>query len=209
MFKIGFSKFTDGKFKQKFLSLTDSFKDEDSLHPKSKKILHLLEVRSYNNNGDVKFHDKAIAEVLNMSLRTVQRHIKSLEDAGFIARITKHYYDSVRTADNHRQRFYSDRIIRCFRIFLANHCEEKPKEKIGWKNDFRPKINQNEYKVNPRWFVRENDDSGIQPIFTTLYDLFNSKIMSKDVYDAFWKLKDKWFDGDEKAITILGKKAFT
>ena len=33
--------------------------------------------------------------------------------------------------------------------------------------------------------------------------------MSKDVYDAFWKLKDKWFDGDEKAITILGKKAFT
>lgn len=209
MFKIGFAKFTDGKFKNKFLSMKDSFKDEKELHPKSKEILHLLEVRSYNNNGDVKFHDKTIAEVLNMSLRTVQRHIKFLEDAGFIARITKHYYDSARTADNHRHRFYSDRIIRCFRIFLASHCEEKSKEKIGWKNDFRPKIHQNEYNVDPRWFVRENDDSGIEPIFTTLYELFTSKIMSKDVYDAFWKLKDKWFDGDEKAITILGKKAFT
>lgn len=209
MFKIGFSKFTDGKFRHKFLSMKEQFKDEGELHKKTKEILHLLEIRSYNNNGDVKFHDKKIAEVLNMSLRTVQRHIKILEDFGFIARITKHYYDSARTADSHRQRFYSDRIIRCFRIFLANHCEEKPKESIGWKNDFRPKIKQDEYNVNPGWFARENDDSGIQPIFTNLYELFNLKIMSKEVYNAFYHLKDKWFDGDEKAVTILGKKAFT
>jgi DNA-binding MarR family transcriptional regulator len=209
MFKIGFSKFTDGKFKQKFLSMTDRFKDENELHPKSKLILHLLEVRSYNNNGDVKFHDKMIAEVLQLSLRTVQRHIKYLEDAGFIARITKHYYDSSKNTGSERQKFYSDRIIRCFRIFLANHCEEKPKDSIGWKNDFRPKINQNEYNVSPGWFARENDDSGIQPIFTNLYELFKNNIMSKEMYDMYYKLKDKWFDGDEKAITILGKKAFT
>ena len=39
--------------------------------------------------------------------------------------------------------------------------------------------------------------------YSTLFN-FNSNPASLDSL-----LKDKWFDGDEKAITILGKKAFT
>lgn len=209
MFKIGFAKFTDTKFKNKFLLTTDKFKDEKELPAKSKTILHLLEVRSYSNNGDVKFNDKSIAEVLNYSLRTVQRHIKKLEESGFISRITKHYYNSEQVKNSNRQGFYSDRIIRCFRIFLANHCEEVPNEKIGWKNDFRPKIYQNEHGVAANWFSRENDDSGIEPMFTNMYELFKSKVMSQEVYNNFYKLKDLWLDGDETAIKILGCKAFT
>jgi len=207
--KIGHSSFTGGNFKQKFLSMKEEFVDENKLHYKSKMILHLLEIRSYNNNGDVKFNDQKIAEILSLSLRTVQRHVKKLEELGFIARITKRYYDINKVKTSNRQGFYSDRIIRCFRIFLANHCEEKSKESMKWKNDFRPEINKHEYKISPRWFAREGDDSGILPMFTNLFELFASNVMSREVYEKFYKIKDMWFDDNPEAKMILGKKAFT
>ncbi|NBP13497.1 winged helix-turn-helix transcriptional regulator [bacterium] len=207
--KIGHSSFTGGNFKAKFLSMKESFIDEKELHYKSKMILHLLEIRSYNNNGDVKFNDQKIAEILNLSLRTVQRHVKKLEELGFISRITKRYYDIKKVKTSNKQGFYSDRIIRCFRIFLANHCEQKTKESMKWKNDFRPKINQHEYKISPRWFAREGDESGVLPMFTNLFELFALNVMSKEVYEKFYKIKDMWFDDNSEAKLILGKKAFT
>jgi DNA-binding Lrp family transcriptional regulator len=206
--KVGCSSFTGGNFKKKFLSMKEQFIDEKKLHYKSKIILHLLEIRSYNNNGDVKFNDQKIAEILNLSLRTVERHIKKLEELGLIVRITKRYYDTKKQSSSQKG-FYSDRIIRCFRIFLANHCEEKSKESLKWKNDFRPKINKSEYKISPRWFAREGDGTGIAPMFTNLFELFIKNIMSRDVYYNFYKIKDLWFEGDEQAKLILGKKAFT
>lgn len=105
------------------------------------RILELLEVRSWETNGDTKFNDREIAELLGISIRCVQLGMSFLERHGFIMRLYKKFTVSgiglIRT----------DRFIRVFTVFFQKGC--KPRFNL-WKSDWRPNSNIEKLKNKAR-----------------------------------------------------------
>jgi DNA-binding Lrp family transcriptional regulator len=168
-------------------------------------VLHLLECRSYNNNGDTKIFDSKISTILNISVRTVQRVMLKLEQMGFITRITEHFFDNKR-CQTHRNGFYSDRVIRCNRIFLVYRCRPKTKEELGWKRDIRPKIATEQFNMHPVWKERllEEETFGDSNRWPGTIELYHLGSFSMIMYSKYNLLECQLNNGDQQAMEILG-----
>ena len=122
----------------------DRMADRTIFNSKNKnyrRILDLLEIRSWETNGDTKFNDSEIAKELGISIRCVQLGMSFLERHGFIMRLYKKFtvpgVGLIRT----------DRFIRVFTVFYQKGC--KPKFNL-WKLDWRPKSNLDKLKQRAR-----------------------------------------------------------
>jgi DNA-binding MarR family transcriptional regulator len=196
------------KHYKSFLKLSfirHAFEPESKLNNTELNVLHILECRSYNNNGDTKMFDSKISKILNISIRTVQRAMLKLEKMGFITRITEHFFDS-RRCKTHRNGFYSDRVIRCNRIFLVYRCRPKTKEELGWKRDIRPKIKTEQFNMNQIWKGRllEEETFGDSNRWPGTIELYKMGSFSMQMYSKYNLLESQLNNNEKQAMEILG-----
>ena len=90
-------------------------------------VLYILESRSREYYGETKMYNKRIAKVINRSLSTIEKTINVLENFGFISTYSTRYFKD--------GRFYTDRIIRCKRVWIESQCRVA---KDVWKYCRRP-----------------------------------------------------------------------
>jgi DNA-binding Lrp family transcriptional regulator len=140
-FVIGKSRLVNGKSAVKLSEklnlqseLPDRFPDPSKLSPNYRKILKFLEVRANENGGDTKASDVKISKALKISLKTVSRGMRRLENLQYITRMTTQHLGA-RKGCTSRNQFYSLRVIRCNRVFMIHGMPVKTQLELGWKTD--------------------------------------------------------------------------
>lgn len=197
-FSLHYSQFSSKEMS--FSAIRQNFESEDRLSLKARQLLKLIEARSYQNNGDTKWADESIIKETKWSRSTVHRTFVELEKHGFSMRLTKKGF-------NHSDRsFYSDRVIRCFRIILVCNCKIKSSVEIGWKTDPRPPFNPrfmrdiNGECVSREWTHPSSEGMNINEIL----DRINAAGVATIDEDFREVLNFKRMYRDERALNILG-----
>lgn len=195
---------------KKFNVVNTKFKSTDSLNPKIKKLLHVLETRSeHSQSGDTKIHDRRLAELFEVTRKTISRWLKTLEEMGYITRL------SVQYKSNKDNKVYSDRTIRCLRIFLK--LRFRFKEKINWKVDYRPKF-RFEHSIDLstgdtpdyEWFTTSSGSAvkggrmfDFAPRWEGELDLLRMNILDVEQRDMIRELVDRYESGREDKMTSI------
>jgi len=184
---------------KKFNTVRQRFESEQRISGKARRLLKLIEARSYQNHGDTKWADTSIIEETGWSRSTVHRAFVELESHGFSVRLTK------RAWNYNKSRPYSDRIIRCFRILLTCGCQVIPKKKMGWKLDHRPPFNFKYIRdpegnpLSEEWINHRNDDD----VFRYIDRIAQAGIDTVD--EGFReKLSTLRTFNDKRALNVLG-----
>lgn len=195
---------------KKFNVVNTKFKPTDDLNPKIKKLLHVLETRAEHiQSGDTKITDKRLADLFEVTRKTISRWLKTLESMGYITRL------SIQYKSDKDSKVYSDRTIRCLRIFLKMRFRFK--EKLGWKVDYRPKF-RFEHSIDLstgqtpdyEWFTtsRGTASRGTQvfeyaPRWENELDLLRMDILDAEQRELMRELVDRYESGREDKMTSI------
>lgn len=182
-----------------FNLIRQNFEPEERLSPKARQLLKLIEARSYQNNGDTKWSDESIMKETKWSRSTVHRTFVELEQRGFSMRLTRRGFNFKDRA------FYSNRVIRCFRILLVCKCKVKSPVEIGWKTDPRPPFNPRfmcniDGETVPRCWTHPPEEVSLNEYI----DRLNSAGVATIDEDFRESLNFSRMYRDERALNILG-----
>jgi DNA-binding MarR family transcriptional regulator len=195
---------------KKFNVVNTKFKSTDNLNPKIKKLLHALETRAEHiQSGDTKICDRRLADLFEVTRKTISRWLKTLEEMGYIRRL------SIQYKSNKDSKVYSDRTIRCLRIFLKMRFRFK--ETLKWKVDYRPEFKlQDSIDLSTgempdfQWYVTSRG-SGTKggkeftyaPKWETELDLLRMDILDVEQRDMMRELVDRYESGREDKMTSI------
>lgn len=197
----------------KFSEVNTEFKPTEEMDDKKRKLLHILETRSEDNNGDTKITTSRLAEVFKVCNKTIQRWLKYLEDNGYIRRFTVPYKSSVNS------KCYADRTIRCLRVFLKKRMKFKPD--LKWKRDYRPEFClPTSVDISTgrspalKWHIPAGSEikSSTGEIFRAAweatYELFRMNIIDPEQEDMLIHVKEAYEIGSEDpfVVAVLGKR---
>jgi DNA-binding MarR family transcriptional regulator len=196
----------------KFNEVSTEFKSTSDISENKRKLLHILETRSENNNGDTKITTTRLAEVFKVCTKTIQRWLKYLEDNGYIRRLTIPYKSSVNA------KCYADRTIRCLRIFLKKRLNFKPD--LKWKRDYRPDFDLPATKDistgRPpafKWYMPAGSSvmsagKTIKAAWSATYELFKMNIIDPEQEDMLTHVTEAYEIGSEDpfVVAVLGKR---
>ena len=195
---------------KKFNVVNTKFKSTDNLNPKIKTLLHVLETRAEHiQSGDTKITDKRLAELFEVTRKTISRWLKTLEELGYITRL------SIQYKSNKDSTVYSDRTIRCLRIFLK--LRFRFKEKIGWKVDYRPQFRFDQCvdistgrKPDYQWYTtssgtvsRDGQAFNYSPKWDNELDLLRMDILDVEQRELMRELVDRYESGREDKMTSI------
>lgn len=197
----------------KFNEVNTKFNPTDAMNKKRKELLHFLEIRSDQNNGDTKINTSRLAEYFKVCTKTIQRWLKYLEDNGYIRRFTIPYKSVINS------KCYADRTIRCLRIFLKKRLNFK--SDLGWKADFRPeydyltsidtstgKLPDYQWTMPSGSEIKTSFGEILKSVWTATYELFQMNIIDPEQEDMLSSVTEAYEIGSEDpfVMAILGKR---
>jgi DNA-binding transcriptional ArsR family regulator len=212
-FKIGVTN-VNHKVRNRLLTVPIVYSDESQLSQDEKELLHILEIRSWRNQGHTKIFNDRLAKKLGKSVRTIQRHLKSLQSKGYLHAIVTRRYDERRLKKG-QSAFYCDRFFQLNRVFLAHRFASKTQEELGWKQDFRPKLKKKDYNgIVPVSYLIDTEFVEVLaghtrairhvPAWNSYVDLMREGQMSGEMWDKLNRTLDLASLGDENALSIVG-----